>query len=313
MLNVSGGRTSYWIGHAPVTDSTLFDIGSITKVVATTSVLARAIDQKKIQLTQTVGELRPEFQGSVFGSMTLQALASHRAGLIAWAPLYLELKERDLVAWFLEKDQKILTQGEVYSDLSLLLLWLAVERQCGNLSLAFEREVVQPLRLKGVVFSPPSQKNIAATEYCLWRKKLLVGEVFDENAAALKQIAPHAGLFSNALSLVPWCEEWLKALKGQSSWLTQETALSFTKKVSKEGTRAIGFDTKSKTGSSLGELFGEQAFGHLGYTGCSVWIDPEKEAFVVLLTNRVHPSRYNDQIRHFRKRVHAEIAFLWGK
>lgn len=315
VLDIAGGETSYWPGKKKVTENIYFDIASVTKVISTTSILARACDQGVVSLGQTVGELAPKFAGSVFQSMTLRDLASHQAGLKAWSPIYQEIKNSDVESWFLQKGSSIIKDGKAqeYSDLGMILLWTALEKKLGKLQDVFQREVVAPLNLSGVVFGPVTGSDTAATEYCLWQKKILQGEVFDENARALKHVAPHAGLFSSARSLAPWCHEWLKALRGDSNWLKKETASTFTSRVAAVGSRAVGFDTKSKIGSMLDSRFSDSTFGHLGYTGCSLWIDPTADAFVILLTNRVHPSRYNEQIKEFRIRLHTEVANFWEK
>lgn len=312
-LEFFGGQTSYWPGSKSVTADTWFDIASTTKVIATASILARLVDRGEIRLGQTVEELRPEFKNTGFAQLTLQDLACHRAGIKSWYPIYAEIGSSDLASWFKKKADQMIKKDrkEEYSDLSILLLWLALEKKAGVIEEAFQKEVVAPLQLKNVAFGPVPSQDTAATEYCAWRKKLLQGEVFDENARVLGHKAPHAGLFASAQALAPWCQEWLQAILGKSRWISKETAVLFTSRVAGRGVRGIGFDRKSEVGSTLGEKFSNQTFGHLGYTGCSVWMDPEVSGYVICLTNRVHPSRYNEQMRKFRIALHTEIASLW--
>lgn len=313
MEKFHGGKTSYWPDKFQVTEDTLFDIASVTKAVATGSILARLVDRGAVRLDTKLGELRADFRGTRYAELSLKELATHTAGLKAWKPIYLQMRHNDLVRWFLDSEKGNFKKDstEEYSDLSILLLWLGLEKKVGELQSAFQKEVLAPLKLSGISFGPVPSQRVAATEYCLWRKTLLQGEVFDENSYALGGVSAQAGLFSNARSLAPWCEAWLSALLGKSDWIKKETAETFVQKHSPSGTRAIVFDTKSKVGSTLGEGFSDLTFGHLGYTGCSVWMDPKQNGFAICLTNRIHPSRYNDQMKLFRTKLHTLIGELW--
>ncbi|NBX76065.1 MAG: hypothetical protein EBQ92_05880 [Proteobacteria bacterium] len=201
-----------------------------------------------------------------------------------------------------------------YSDIGFLLLGTAIENLTQqSLKESFASEVVRPLELKNILFGPVPQENSAATE---WRRELgrcLQGESFDENTAALGGMAPHAGLFSSAEAIRPLCREWLSAVLGDSQWLNQSTAELFTTRADlvSKSSWAYGWDTRSFEGSSAGSLFSLKSFGHLGFTGTSVWIDPDVEGFCILLTNRVHPSRLDERIRRFRPLLHDEVARYW--
>lgn len=306
-LQLEIGETSYWKGASKVMADSLFDIGSITKVLSTTSILAR------------VPSLNADFASSVartpYAAVTVSDILTHTAGFLDWYPLYKETSAKSLLDWYFQNASKVLThkpgQKVVYSDLGYILLGEILKKSWGSIESVFEKEVARPLNLAGVVYGPvKAPQVVASTEYDGQRKAPLAGIVFDENAQLLEGKAPHAGIFSSAKSLAPWCREWLNALKGKSQWISRETAARFTTRSSpkNEAPRALGFDMKSNTGSSAGTLMSDKTFGHLGYTGCSVWMDPEKDLFVIFLTNRVHPSRFDERIRQLRPLLHDVVV-----
>ncbi len=316
----TGGQTSYWPHSVAVNESTLFDIGSLTKVVVTTSVLARAVSRGEFTLENTVDSYLPSLKPTWLGKIQLVDLLSHSSGLKWWHPIHEELGKDEgpskLEAWFSRRAAELqaCSPGEkaIYSDLNILLLGLVLQSRFPRLDKAFEGEVRQKLKMTETLPGPVRGQNIAATEYCIKKQRPLQGEVFDENARQLGTLS-HAGLFSTARALAPFCQEWLKAVKGKSEWLDEKTALKFTKRreTVPQSSWALGWDTKSAEGSSAGSQFSPRSFGHLGYPGCSIWIDPEKEGFVIFFSNRVHPSRYDERIRAFRPLLHNAIAEQW--
>jgi len=311
-----GGKTSYWAPEKKVTGSTYFDLGSLTKVVATTSIIARLVDQGKLLLSLTLGDCFRQFKGTGYEKMALKSLLTHSAGLLAWYPFFKEAKT-PLIDIFCKLEKSFVKQPistkATYSDLGFLLLGEVLKEKFGPLEKLFEREVLHPLNLKGIQYGPLPAIDCAATEFCLERKKLAQGEVFDLNTVYLGHCSSHAGLFASAVDLLPWAREWLKAVLGNSKWLSEETAKSFVTRDPKlnESTWALGWDTKSIAFSSAGEFFSSSSFGHLGYPGTSVWIDPEREGIAILLTNRVHPSRLDERIKRFRPRIHNLLAKAW--
>lgn len=312
-----GGITNYWPPSAPVTEHTWFDIGSVTKAVATASILARLVDQRAIDLNATLGHYVQALKATAVGELVLRDVLCHASGLKPW--LRLELgTSKSLAGWLKDHSADWIQAAPgvktAYSDLGFLCLGLVVEAvsRC-PFSEAFQKEVVGPLKLTEVAYRPlPVSAVVAATE--VRENRPLVGEVFDENSQALGGITPHAGLFATARGLAPWCMEWLKAVAGESEWLSSETAVLFTRRADRvaHSSWALGWDTKSEVGSSAGKLFSARSFGHLGYPGCSVWVDPEQKGFVVFLTNRVHPSRLDERIRKTRPLLHDKIVHFWG-
>jgi CubicO group peptidase (beta-lactamase class C family) len=187
-----------------------------------------------------------------------------------------------------------------------------VEKLTGqNLEDYIKRILFAPLEMKDTMFNPPKNLlgRIAPTEDDPWRKRVAHGEVHDENAYAMGGVSGHAGLFSTVRDLAKFCQLLLNGgIYNGKRILKRSTIEYFTKKVDiPESTRALGWDTPSKEGSSAGRFVSSKAFGHTGFTGTSIWIDPEKDLFVVFLTNRVHPTRENQKIREVRQRVHDAI------
>ncbi len=318
-FSLHGGMTSYWPEGTKMQANSLFDIGSLTKVVATTSLLARAVDQKKLALEDSIGKWIPEFKGTPYETIPVSDFLCHSAGMKWWHPLYLEAEGTTLLS-VLKREQSTFCEAKpgvraLYSDIDFWILGLVLERACGKLLPHFHAEVVKPLGLKVTTYGPVEAKSSVATEYCLHRRRILHGEVFDENAAFLGGVCAHAGLFSTAEDLVTWAKAWRDALEGNSQWISSETAQRFSKPVGRivESTWALGWDTKSPKDSSAGNFLSLRSFGHLGYPGCSVWIDPDVGAVVVFLSNRIHPSRLDERIRALRPRVHDAVALNFSR
>ncbi len=315
-VSLAGGTLSHWSGAKPVSESSLFDIGSVTKSIATASLFALGTQTGVFKLSDPVGSHVPELAASRLGKLTLGAVLSHSAGLEAWLPIGKETKLPQIAGWFSANEERALSgkpgAKAVYSDVGFLLLGLVLEKEMGGVGPAFLEKVARPLSLEEVRYGGASAA--VATEYHLDLGRVLQGEVFDDNCRELGGTCAHAGLFATARGLGPWAREWLKAYQGKSKWLGEKTAKLFTTRSNQApgSTWAYGFDTRSEQGSSAGSKFSPSSFGHLGYPGCSVWIDPVGAHFAVLLTNRVHPSRFDERIRTVRPRVHDAWAGYCG-
>lgn len=328
---VAAGTLSLEPASVPVQASTVYDLASLTKPLATATSVLLLVQAGKLQLDVAVGNILVELKGTPIGSATLRDLLTHRSGLPGWRPLYERLVVEGL-AWGraepsvvrqavlrLIKDEPLVSRiGEqtLYSDLGFILLGFAVERASGLLlDEYFAQAVAHPLGARPLFFSrasstSPSSVNqpgvmIAPTEWDEWRKRLLKGEVHDENAAAMGGVAGHAGLFGTAEAVLAVSGAWLASYHGDRSLLDRELVRQFTTRQSQtpRSSWALGWDTPSVPSSS-GTHCSPEAFGHLGFTGTSLWIDPQRRLEVVLLTNRVHPSRKNDAIRAFRPMIH---------
>src|SRR6185295_10743320 len=304
------GRLTYDADAPPVTAETLYDLASLTKVVATTTMAMILVDEGRLDLDQPVQRFLPGFQGAGKETVTVRHLLTHSSGLDATALLYKELRGRTAFVERIESMELGYPPGSrsVYSDLGIILLGEILEKVSGQPLASFVRErVFVPLGMHDTMFTPPSKlrSRIAPTEIDPWRGRLIQGEVHDENAFAMGGVAPHAGLFSTAGDLARFAQMLLNGgtLAGHRI-VSRETVDLFTRRAGIPGSdRGLGWDTKSAEGSSAGSLFSLRSFGHTGFTGTSIGIDPERQLYVILLTNRVHPTRENNLIREVRPAV----------
>jgi CubicO group peptidase (beta-lactamase class C family) len=327
---VVAGRLSSEPPGLPVQPATIYDLASLTKPLATVTSVLLLIQRAKVALVDPVQAVLTELEGAPIGQVTVRELLTHRSGLPGWRPLYERLDARGAVPGLSGGDEPvkqhvlqmirdeplIYERGErsVYSDLGFMLLGFLVERLSGMaLDLWCEESIIQPLRANPLMFCPTAGRaqspidisRIAPTEQDEWRNRLLRGEVHDENAAAMGGVAGHAGLFGTAESVLAVSGAWLQGYHGRESILDGELVRQFTarQESAARSSWALGWDTPSAPSSS-GSSFSERSFGHLGYTGTSLWIDPLCELEVVLLSNRVHPSRRNEKIKVFRPCIH---------
>jgi serine-type D-Ala-D-Ala carboxypeptidase len=307
--------------RAPVTTETIFDLASLTKPLATTLAMARLVQQDEIQLAQPLGQLLPDFEPTDKAKVKLEHLLYHNSGLPAYRPYYKTLiamagsLRRSALRSLLVREPLIHPIGKtiLYSDLGFMILAWVIERTAQRrLDHFVGDEIYQPLGLNHLFFiannRPGTRGPFAATEKCPWRGKVLEGQVHDDNAYAVGGIEGHAGLFGTATDIHRLLTELLFAYHGQkNAGLFNKNLLhQFFKRL--PGTdKALGFDTPSMTGASCGTVFSQNSVGHLGYTGTSFWMDLERSVVVILLTNRVHPTRDNEQIKKFRPKLHDTV------
>ncbi len=304
------GRLAYEDGAPPVRDDTIYDLASLTKVVATTTMAMILVDEGALDLDKPVRDFLPRFQGAGKDAVRVRDLLTHSSGLVSGGPLYNDASGR---AEFVARIQAMNLEYEprsksVYSDYGMILLGEILERVAGEPLETFVRtRVFEPLGMTDTGFLPPAESlaRIAPTEIDPWRGRLVRGEVHDENAFAMGGIAPHAGLFSTAIDLARYAQMVLNGgVFEHRRIVSRRVVQEFTRRSDIPGSdRAIGWDTKSAEKSSAGRFFSPRSFGHLGYTGTSLWIDPDRELFAILLTNRVHPTRENILIRQARPAV----------
>ena len=296
---------------------TLWDLASLTKVVALTSAMIVLVDEGRIDLDAPVQRYLPEWTGEGKERVTVRHLLTHSSGLPAWRPLYKEaVGPAEAAALVLATPLDTVPGARmVYSDLGIILAGKIVERIAGQPLDVFVRErVFEPLGMHSTMYRPAASlvPRIAPTEFDPWRQRQPRGEVHDENAFALGGVAGHAGLFSTASDLARLARAYLNggSLDGVR-FARAETLERFTARQDPAlSHRAIGWETP--TGSnSAGRLLSQSAFGHTGFTGTSIWIDPERDLFVVLLTNRVNPTRQNLRISRVRVALADAIAPLF--
>lgn len=331
------GRRSLEPPGDSVDAATCFDLASLTKVLATAPLVLLAIQRGQLGLDTPVGRVLEGYAGQGREAVTVRMLLEHSSGLPAWRPYYEEVRSASDGTWpATAKGQaavRRLAAAEapeappgnraLYSDVGFILLDWILERVAGRpLDALFSEMLAKPLRLANLLFvdlkAPDSAdrarqgRAFAATERCPWRNRTLVGEVHDDNTYTMGGVSGQAGLFGTVEDATAVAEAWLRSLLSAGGPFDSRLVAKFwTKSAVPGSTRALGFDTPSPRDSQAGGGFGPRTVGHLGFTGTSLWIDPDRELIVVLLTNRVHPSRANEAIKRFRPALHERVAELW--
>lgn len=285
-----------WSQSSPdvVPQTTIYDLASLTKVVATTTAMMILFDEGKIALDDPVAKYIPEFSGGWKDSVTLRHLLTHRSGLPAGRDLWRVAHTADEARQMVIGTPLGCRPGACYeySDLGADMLGFVVEAVSGKrLDEFLQERVFGPLGMSDTYFRPADslRTRIAPTEVTPPRGYPLRGEVHDENAYALGGVAGHAGLFSTASDLSVFAQMMLNGGVYNGVRIVSDSAVHlFTARAA--GTRALGWDTCDNDGG-CGEYMSDHAYGHTGFTGTSLWIDPDREMFVILLTNRVHAAR----------------------
>ncbi len=301
------GAVDWAPGSPAVTDSTLFDMASVTKVVATTTAAAMLEEQGALDLDQRVSWYLPGLRDVAKQTITVRQILTHRAGFEAFAPLYRQYRGREQYLAQIDARPLAYPTGTrtVYSDWDLVLAGLVVERIAGDsLDRFTDARIFRPLGMRDTRFRPDPglRPRIAATEVDSARGHIW-GSVHDPNAFALGGVAGHAGLFSSARDMAVFAQMLLNGGEyGGVRILRPQTVARWTAPQNGRSSRALGWDTPSHN-SSAGRFFGPRSFGHTGYTGTSVWIDPERGLFVVILTNRVNPTSANQKQGPLRRAI----------
>ncbi len=320
--------------RSPMRLETVFDLSSLTKPLATTIGVMMLTRDGKMRLDERVTRFFHNFGVHGKGYVTFRQLLAHCSGLPAWHPFYQQIAEveragkvnfmasrgaKEFVYEEIHREKPESTPGTRtnYSDLNFILLGEAVEQVSGVALNRFCRDkIFRPLELRATDFIDislvrtrrlePVPEMFAPTSVCALRKRLLVGEVEDENAFAMGGVAGHAGLFAPVREVDRIAHELIRCYAGRSDFVPQKIVREFwTRDKTVQGsTWALGWDSPSPEYSSSGRHFSPEAVGHLGFTGTSIWIEPEREIAVSILTNRVHPKRDNQAIRDFRPKIH---------
>ncbi len=307
-----------------MTLDTLFDLASLTKPIATATALMLLIEAGQLSLDVPVSAYLPSCGQDEKPSPTLRQLLAHCAGLPAWRPYYQQVdralpqaNRKRLVYDAVHREPLIAPPATMvrYSDVGFILLAELVETIAGAPFDEFcAQAIFRPLGLTRMGFIDldrprPIGLRFASTEACPWRKRILDGEVHDENAWITGGVAGHAGLFATAREVWGFAQALSGGLHGKGWLVSTPTLRTFTQRQSlPEGsTWALGWDTPTPGHSSAGRYFSPSALGHLGFTGTSLWIDPMKQVSVVLLTNRVHPTRQREGIKTFRPAIHDAV------
>lgn len=302
----------------------IFDLASLTKPLATTLAVSKLIETGQVFLDQKIGSILPAFKTVSKADITIDMLLRHTSGLPAHREYFKKMIRtnenprlylRQLLAR--EPLENKIGERQVYSDLGFMVLsWVIEKISCQRLDGFVSEQIYSPLEIEDLFFLEIGSKNnkgihyrpkMVATQKCPWRKKVLVGEVDDDNAWAAGGIEGHAGLFGNAGSIYKLCSELLDALNNKPTRVLSPDIINRLVLKKNHHDRVAGFDTPSKDNSSSGKYFSKSSIGHLGFTGTSFWIDPETGLIIVFLTNRVHPLRTNEGIKKFRPQIHDLI------
>ena len=308
------GAIDWQPGSSKPDEHTLWDMASLTKVIGMTTAMMQLAAAGRVDLDAPVARYLPQFSGDGKDAVTVRHLLTHSSGLPPWRPLYKEAEtpEEALAAVFATPLDTVPGARMAYSDLGAILLGQIVEQLSGwPLDQYLASHVFGPLGMRETGFTPARSMvwRTAPTEYDPWRQRHVRAEVHDENAFRLGGVAGHAGLFSSGHDLTIFCQMMLgggermgvrivPAAMLQRFTVVQDSALSH---------RALGWETPSGS-NSAGHHLSRQAFGHTGFTGTSMWMDPTRNLFVILLTNRVNPTRENRRIGSVRVALADAVA-----
>lgn len=318
--NRAYGTPTYDLNAREVTTSTMFDLASLTKVIATTSAVMKLYDRGQLALDDPVAKYLPQFAPDPKASITVRHLLLHRGGFPPFRKFWELCRTPEEALDSIFATPLVARPGDstIYSDLGFITLGKVVEKIAG-MSLAdfVQKEFFEPLRMTNTMYKPPADVRglVAPTEIdTVWRKRLVRGTVHDENAELLGGVSGHAGLFSTAADLAVFMQMLLnEGTYGGVRFLSESTVRTFTRTAGIGQERFLGWDRKSATGSSAGSLFSSLSFGHTGFTGTCIWADPERNLAVVFLTNRVYPTRVNAKISKVRPALNdAVVSALIG-
>ena len=332
-----GGRTRADRESHGVNLATLFDLASLTKPLCTTLLILSLVAEGRLHLDDRLAAVLDLPVPVDKKDLRVWQLLNHSAGFTPYRPYYRDYPPESSVTWREQLLGRILADPleysvgseSRYSDLGFMLLGRVVENRSGlPLDKVFQERLSKPLGLADDLLYLPldrplavPRERIAATEACPWRGRVLQGEVHDEHCWLLGGVAGHAGLFGT-LHGVRTLAEWLLDVWQGRAQHPAIPACLLRKALARRGphsTWGLGFDTPTPGSSSSGRWFAPTSVGHLGFSGTSLWIDPEREVVAVLLTNRVHPSRDNERIRQFRPFFHDRVmgclqaGSKWGK
>ncbi len=305
-----------WDPRSPVPspDSTLWDLASVTKIVSTMSSAMRLVDQGKLDLDAPVTTYLPRFTGGLKNRVTVRMLLDHTSGLKSYVPFYQQAGTKTKVVNLLYAQPLVRTPGDtaIYSDLNALLLGLVVEKVAGmSIDRFAEREVFTPLQMHETMFKPPRKLRDRIAPSGMWHGHPVAGEVNDQNAVAFGGVAGHAGVFGTGSDLARYARVWLASGMGpEGRWVKFETMARFLSRGTNTGSRLLGWDTRERLPgefSVFGDLTSDATYGHTGFTGTLLWIDPPRDLFLVFLTNRSFDPKIDQSIKGL-KAVRAAVS-----
>ncbi len=294
--------------------NTIFDLASVSKVVGTTSAAMMLVERGKLNLDDKVIEYLPEFNNHGKDKITVRNLLLHNSGLAAFKKYYDVYNTSEEVINDIMNTDLVYEPGTkyVYSDLGIITLQKVIEKITGmRLDKFLKKNLFEPLDMTRTMYNPPdSLKNeCAPTEIdTFFRMRPLQGEVHDERAYMLHGVAGHAGLFSTVEDLSHFVRMLINDGKYNGKHIIDAKIIEeWTNRQTSQSSRGLGWDTKIDSTAPCGKYFSNHSFGHTGYTGTSIWVDKDKKFFVILLSNRVYPTRKNRKIYPFRSVIHSII------
>ena len=305
-----------WSRASPIPrpDSTLWDIASISKVVGTASAAMRLVDAGRLDLDAPLRRYLPKFSGGPKDQVTVRMLLDHTSGLRSYAPFFKRARSRAAAIELLYAERPTRRPGDlpVYSDLNAMFLGLVVEAVAKMpLDRFVTTEVFEPLKLEQTTYHPPAALRRRTVPTALWRGQPVQGQVNDPNAAIMGGAAGHAGIFSTGLDLARYAQVWLRSGAGpHGQWVSTRTIRRFLTRGVNSGPRLLGWDTPELNlpePSLFGTLISDAAYGHTGFTGTELLIDPTRDLFLVFLTNRTFDPRVRDSLHRLRD-VRVELS-----
>ena len=310
LLYARGYGRFTWSLSSPVPhpDSTIWDIASITKIVSTTSVAMRLVERRKLDLDAPVRRYLPRFSGGARNLVTVRMLLDHTSGLKSYVPFFVKARRsrsRTIDLLYAERLVRAPGDSAEYSDLNAIVLGLILEKVSGlPLDRLARREVFEPLGLTQTMYKPAARLKRRIAPSGIWRGQPVPGDLNDQNAVAMGGVAGHAGVFSTGTDLARYAQAWLREGMGpHGPWVGAATTRRFLVKGPRSGSRLLGWDTpefKPDEPSVFGSLISDAAYGHTGYTGTELWIDPARDLFLVFLTNRAFDPRVRESVKELK-------------
>lgn len=302
-------------GRGPAGDDTLYDLASVTKPIVAVAFM-KLFEQGLVCLDDTVDRFLPSFKGHPKGRITMFSLLTHTSAIHGQVQLYrtCRTKEEMLMGVLYMPPRDLTVPSVEYSSQGFMVLGEIIERITSvPLDQALGALVFAPLAMRETLYNPPEAlwPRVASTEECPWRGRVVTGEVHDENAAVMGGVCGHAGLFATAADIESLCRAMLSGKTPDGARFLMPATIALMTQNHTRGlnfARGLGWQAKDPTGSPAGDLFSPASFGHTGFTGTSLWMDPARNLYAVLLTNRVHPTRSGEEIIHIRHAFHNLAA-----
>jgi len=297
-----------------------YDMASVTKIMFTVPWVMKAYQDKKIDLQKPISDYLRWYPFSP----TVESVLNHTSGLDWWQPFYKhfedgmerEHRKNQLKRMVIHHPPSEKQKKSVYSDINFMLLGFLIEEVYEKEWTVLAEEYFSSMGLEKEIFFQPDNKPIykksqyAPTEDCSWRKTIMQGQVHDQNTFAMGGVGPQAGLCATINAVSEWALELRKAYQGKSKWLSSATVKKFSGRATtvEQGDWGLGFMIPTPGASTSGQYFSQQSFGHTGFTGTSFWMDPQKDLFVVILSNRIHPTVKNDAFKKWRPLLHDWVV-----